>query len=215
VISIVYSTRVNFTLEITSAIPVPACICCKQDLHAKPASKTCRLLGWGRCPAAGVFNIIRRPPAGGAGRVQIYVLILQNLKVPGAPPLPPAPPKSDPKSDSKSDPEKSHHFESKMEAPGTPKATKNHLKSAKTLSRTPPKRVGRPSLQKVAHQSLPGTAPYASRTVNTMVLALPTRCLQDPCGLHFGSILGAFWIPWAPQSHPRAEKRGLPENLKK
>ena len=33
VISIVNSTRVNFTMEITSAIPGPACIYCKQDLH--------------------------------------------------------------------------------------------------------------------------------------------------------------------------------------
>ena len=84
---------------------------------------------------------IRRPPAGGAGRVQIYVLILPNLKVPGAPPLPPAPPKSDPKSDSKSDPENFHIFDGKMEPQGTPKGTQNSLKSAKMLPRTPPERV--------------------------------------------------------------------------
>ena len=93
-----------------------------------------------------------------------------------------------------------------MDPKGIPKGTQNRLKSAKMLPGTLPERVWRRSLEKVASQSLPETSPYASRTINTMVFSLPRGYPQAPFGLHFGSILGAFWAPLAPKSRPGSEK---------
>ena len=73
-----------------------------------------------------------------------------------------------------------------------PKGTQNRPKSAKMLPGTPPERVWRRSLEKIASQSLPETPSYASRAVNTMVFSLPRKYPEAPFGLHFGFILEAF-----------------------
>ena len=102
-----------------------------------------------------------------------------------------------------------------MKLPGTPMGTQNEPKSAKTLPKTPPKRICKPSPKKVASQSMPETAPCASRKVNTLLLALPTKCLQAQFWLHSGSIWGAYWTPWVPKGRPSAEKSAFQKHMKK
>ena len=63
--------------------------------------------------------------------------------------------------------------------------------------------------------TLPGIPPYASRTVPAMLLACSTRYLRARFWLYFGSILGAFWGPWAPKSRPGSEKEASKKGSKK
>ena len=94
-----------------------------------------------------------------------------------------------------------------MDPTGTPKGTQNRLKSAKMLPGTLPESVWRRSLEKVASRSLPETSPYASRTIKTMVFALPTRRLWE-----------AFWLPFGHLGRPKVgqkRKRDLQKNSKK
>ena len=96
-----------------------------------------------------------------------------------------------------------------------PKGTQNRPKSAKMLPGTPPEKVWRRSLEKIASQSLPETPSYASRAVNTMVFSLPRRYPEAPFGLHFGSILEAFWPPLVPKSRPGSEKGTSKKDIEK
>ena len=98
-----------------------------------------------------------------------------------------------------------------------PKGTQNRLKSAKMLPGTPPERVWRRSLEKIASQSLPETPSYASRTINTMVFSLPRKYPEAPFGLHFGSILEAFWCPKVGQgvkkAPPKKHRKTTPKKM--
>ena len=96
-----------------------------------------------------------------------------------------------------------------MEPKGPPKESQNRLKSAKMLPKTPPKRVWRRSLEKVASRTLPETSPYASRTVPAMLFTLPRGCPQARFWLHFGSLLATCGA----QKSPKERKRGLPKKL--
>ncbi len=93
--------------------------------------------------------------------------------------------------------------------PRRPKEIQNSLKSAKIAPKRHPKRVWRRSLEKVASRTLPETSPYASRTVPAMVFTLPRRCPRAPFGLHFASVLGAFWRHFGHPKSPKERKRSL------
>ena len=79
-----------------------------------------------------------------------------------------------------------------MELPGIPEGTQNEPKSAIMFPKTSPKMVCRDTLEKIVPKSRAETAPCASRTVNTMVLALPAKCLQAPFRL-------TFWVSFGGQ----------------
>ena len=102
-----------------------------------------------------------------------------------------------------------------MEPPGAPKETQNRLKSQKMPPKTLPKTVWRPSLEKVASQTLPETPLCAENITPAMLFTLPTGYPQPPFRLHFGSILGAFWAPLAPKSRPRREKEAFKKQQQK
>ena len=125
------------------------------------------------------------------------------------------PSQKSPKKCLKFGPEKSRLFLPKMEPKWNPKGTQNHLKSAKMLPRTPPEWVLRPSLEKVASRTLPQTLSCDENTAPAMLFTLPTGCPQARFGLHFGSILGAFWAPWAPKSRPRGGEEAFQKSNKK
>ena len=76
-----------------------------------------------------------------------------------------------------------------MEPQGYPKETPNHPKSEKMRPMTPPKRVWRPGLEKVASQTLPKIPLYRENTAPTMLFTLPRGRPQSHFYANFGSIL--------------------------
>ena len=63
-------------------------------------------------------------------------------------------------------------------------------------------------------RALPGTSPYASRTVPAMVLACSTRCPRTSFFIILGSLLTPFSALWAPKWRLGA-KKGRPQNTSK
>ena len=105
-------------------------------------------------------------------------------------------------------------FQPKMEPKGTHRSLKIAQNLQKMLPRTTSETVWRPSLEQVASPRLPETSPYASHTVNTMVLALPTTCHEAQFLLHSKSIWGTFWAPWASKVAQGMKKRPSKKTLK-
>ena len=109
-----------------------------------------------------------------------------------------------------------------MTPQGTPKG---HPKSRKILfdpSWDPKRRAFAPRAEKSVSRALPGTSPYASRTVPAMVLACSTRCPRTIFFIILGSLLTPFSALWAPKwclgakkgRPPKTSKNELPTNQK-
>ena len=75
---------------------------------------------------------------------------------------------------------------------GPPRILKNCKKFVCAPLQNPPESPSRRDREKSGSRTLPETSPCASRTINTMVLAGSTKCLQT----FFSSLLGSFWHPF-------------------
>ena len=98
---------------------------------------------------------------------------------------------------------------------GSTGCRRSRVEPQKMLPKTPPKRVWRPSLEKVASRTLPETPLCAENIAPAMLFTLPRRCPQPSFRLHFGSHWEAFWVPLASQSRLIGEKEAFRKSIKK
>ena len=97
---------------------------------------------------------------------------------------------------------------------GPPRILNNRKKSVRAPLQNLPESPSRRDRQKSGSRRLPETSPCASRTINTMVPACSTKCLQTFFFITFELLLVPFLpLRWH-ANHPGTEKERSKKNIK-